>query len=462
MIKLFATSNDLGSFDFYSNLIEIRNYTGSARKVLEESLAESLPTKWDKYWSVRVNFRSLLIHEATHFNDCLTTTWGMEFLYRKLRLMKFIAENKDIEQPLSVFYLNVSELRSHKELIVIGEHQLSLATSMTHTVTIDDRFGPIIYINYNLQDKIIQKTPLSLLSVLEAHALSNEVLVKIVASEALDDCSEKTEYINQINSDFNKLLSDRTQSEYTALINLARMHFKELNLKELLVFTATLCRFSLDLNGLACSRISYHIENSINDKEAGATICQDMRREGSRAVIFFKTLLFIHDWLKTSNYSTRTNIVKLLKTNPLTAIIRFWSYIYKDFPMIYGMGDKFLFEFSLKLVSDLSSVIDEEIINSCTLHNRAVLKDRPLGLCSVSEIRLLDIFLSDETEIRAPNRTELSISDYLIDNIDIFNETEENCKQTVQKFFMRPGDVILNINPFAANVLDDCVDLGHV
>lgn len=386
----------------------------------------------------------------------------MEFLYRKLRLMKFIAEKKDIEQPLSVFYLNVSELRSHKELIVIGKHQLSLATSMTHTVTIDDRFGPIIYINYNIKDETFQKTPLSLLSVLEAHALSNEVLVKIVASEVLDDCPEKTEYINKINSDFDRLLSDRTQSEYTVLINLAKIHFKELNLKELLVFTATLCRFSLDLNGLACSRISYYIEDSINNEEAGATICQDLRREGSRAVIFFKTLLFIHDWLKTSNYSTRTNILKLLKTNPLAAIIKFWSHIYRDFPVIYGMGDDFLFEASLKHVSDLSGVVDKEIISGCTLHNRAALKDRPLGLCSVSEIRLLDTFLSDETEIRAPNRIELSISDYLIDNIDIFNETEENCKKGVQKFFMRPGDMILNINPFTANILDDGVDLGYV
>lgn len=46
MSELFAISNELGSFDFFTNLIEIRNYTRSAQVVLEQSLAESLTTEW--------------------------------------------------------------------------------------------------------------------------------------------------------------------------------------------------------------------------------------------------------------------------------------------------------------------------------------------------------------------------------------------------------------------------------
>lgn len=452
MSKLFATSNELGYFDFYSNLIEVRRYTKSAKRTLEEALAELPSAKWDEYWSVRVNFRSLVAHEATHFNDCLTTTWGMEFLYRKLRLMKCIAEEKDTEQPLSVFYLNVAELKSHEELLVIGEHPLSLATSMTHTVTVDERFGPLIYINYNIHNKIIQKVPLSLLAVIEAHALANETLVKIVSAEALSDCPEKTEYITKIHTDFDTALSDNTQSEYTVLLTLSRLHFKELSLKELLIFVATLCRFALDLNDIACSKISYHIQDSIKDQYAGETICQDMRRGSSRAVIFFKTILFMHGWIKLSNYSTRTNAIRLLKANPLAAIIKFWGCIDNDFPMIYKFGDQFLFEGSLNCIGKLASVIDKEIIKSCSLHNRSVLNNRPLGLCKISDLRLPDIFLSDETEIGVPNRIDLSISDYFIDNMDVFTKTEEHCKKSVQKFFMRPGDPIVNINPFTMPV----------
>lgn len=448
MSKLFATSNELGSFDFYSNLIEIRNYTKPARRMLEEALAELPSAKWDEYWPVRVNFRSLVAHEATHFNDCLTTAWGMEFLYRKLRLMKSIVEKKDTEQPLSVFYLNVAELRSHEELLEIGEHPLSLATSMTHTVTVDERFGPLIYLNYNLQNKIIQKVPLSLLSVIEAHALANETLVKIVSAEALSDCTEKTEYIAKIHTDFDRVLSDNNQSEYTVLLALSRLHFKDLSLKELLIFVAILCRFALDLNDIACSKISYYIQGSINDQYAGETICQDMRRGSSRAVIFFKTILFMHRWIKLSNYSTRTNTVRLLKTNPLAAIIKFWSRADKDFPMLYKFGDEFLFEYSLNSVRELAGAIDKDIIESCSIHNRNVLKNHPLGLCKISDLRLLDLFLSDETEIRVPNRIDLSISDYFIDNMDMFTKTEEHCNKSVKKFFMRPGDPIVNITPF--------------
>ncbi|WP_339541388.1 hypothetical protein [Pseudomonas sp. RA_5y_Pfl1_P24] len=446
MGRIFATSNELGYFDFYTNLIEIRNYTAPAKSVLEEALRETLPNKWDEYWPVRVNFRSLVVHEATHFNDCVTTSWGLEFLFRKLNLMKRISEGLSVEQALSVFYLNVSELRSHKELLELGEFQLSRTTSMTHEVVVDDRFGPLIFVIYNCGDEVIQKVPLSMLAVLEANALANETLVKIVAAEALEACSEKDEYLDEVNRDFQKILDDKERSEYTVLISLVKLHFRELTLREQLVFTATLCRFTLDVNMIACSAISSYIERFFLNEYAGATLSQDMRREGSRAVIFFKTALFIYGWMQTSNYSTRVHVLKLLKTNPLAVILKFWASRVNGFLMHYGMTDSFMFSSSLKNITELSSAIDEEIIRSCSLYNRSVLSERPLGVCDLSEVRLLDVFLSDETEICVPNRVDFSISDYLIGNVDIFNKTEEYCRLAVSKFFMRPEDFILHVS----------------
>lgn len=448
MSRLFATSNEQGSFDFFSNLIEIMNYRVAAKPVLEEALRETPPKQWDSYWPVRVNFRSLVVHEATHFNDCLTTSWGLEFLFRKLKLMKNIAEGGDIESALSVFYLNVSELRSHEELVVKGKQPLSRATSMTHRVTVDDRFGPLIMMHYHVHDQVIQEVPLSMLSVFEAHALANETLVRIVAAEALDDCLEKNEYLDTIISDFKKTLDDCERSEYTVLIALVRLHYKQLTLKEQLVFTATLCRFALDLNIMACSAVSYYIERSIGAQYAGATISQDLRREGSRAIIVFKTVLFIYGWMHTSNYSTRAHILKLLKTNPLAAIEKFWAGRSSDFLTCYRMTEDFTFRTSLRHVLELAGAIDEQIVTACTLHNRRVLSARPLGLCKLSDVRLLDVFLSDETEISPPNRIDMSISDYFIDNMELLNNTRELCKRKVSKFFMRPEDGILKINPF--------------
>lgn len=351
--------------------------------------------------------------------------------------MNAVSNQEEHSQPLSVFMLNAAELHSHKELIKKGEIPLTRATSMTHTVEVNSSFGPIIYMHYNLNGKPFHSVPLSLLSVLEANAYSNEVLYKILACAKLGDCDQKFEYRNKIESDFHELLSDNTQSEYTLLINLVKIHFPYLNLRELLVFVSTLCRFTLDLSVVGCSAVSYHIERTIGQKAAGATISHDLRRAGSRAVIFFKTALGVHQWINETNYEDGKRIRELLASNPLMVISEFWEAMSDSFKIVKDFADSFMFDTVLDSIISHSGAIGIEIFAESSRLNRAQLNNKPLALIEFRDLKLLDIFLEDDTVISVPNKIELDLESYFELNCELISATESIWDKTpVKKFFV--------------------------
>lgn len=436
-MRLFSISNNLGDYDFLSNIIQIKRYGCSAKSELELALAAPASSVWSDYWPVRVNFRSLFIHEAVHFTDCTTTTWGLELSYRKFRLMGNIANKEDHSHALSVFMVNAAELHCHRELVKQGTIPLSCATSMTHTVEIHESFGPLINIHYNLNSKSFHSVPLSLLSVLEANAYSNEVLYKVISCEGLGDCEEKREYSIKVEAEFNGLLSDSSQSEYTVLINLVRIHFPYLSLKELLVYVSMLCRFTLDLSDMGCSVVSYHIERTIMNKQAGATICQDLRRASSRAVIFFKTALGIYQWINELPDSEGELIKKLLVKNPLEAIVQFWKSKSDNFETVYSFADLFMFDSSLDLVLSNSESVGVQIFSESSKFNRQQLSNTPLAMIDLQKLKLLDVFLEDETVISVPNKIGLDIKQYFDFNCDLVSATESVWDNApAKKFFM--------------------------
>ncbi|WP_147464800.1 hypothetical protein [Pseudomonas syringae group genomosp. 3] len=351
--------------------------------------------------------------------------------------MEAVANQEDYSQPLSVFMLNATEQHSHKELIRKGTIPLTTATSMTHTVEIDSSLGPIINVHYNLNGKPFQSVPLSLLSVLEANAYSNEVLYKILACEKLSDCRQKFEYRDKIESDFYELLSDNTQSEYTLLVNLVKIHFPYLNLRELLVFVSVLCRFTLDLNDIGCSVVSNYIERTIGQKSAGATISHDLRRAGSRAVIFFKTALGIHQWISETTSADGEGIKDLLAKNPQMAILQFWEAKSDGFKTVGNFSDLFMFDNILDKVISLPGAIGVEVFSEGSRHNRAQLNSRPLAFIELKCLKLLDIFLEDDTVISVPNSIELDVEEYFELNCGLISATESIWDKTpIRKFFV--------------------------
>lgn len=437
MRKLLSTTDSLGAYDFISNLIELKHYTAGAKKFIEEALRDPLPTSWSDAWPAKVNIRSLVIHELTHFADCTTTLWGLELTYRKFRLMNAISDGHSTNDPLSVFFINISELTSHADLVVVGDRPLSDATSMVHRVEIHKKFGPVIYVDFKCGEAVFHTVPLSMLAVIEANAYANEILVKIKACEELQESQEKTQYARKVERDFEAILADREQSEYTVLLRLSRTHFPTLSLKELLIFVSTLCRFTLDLSDPACSVISNIIERSITNRAGGSTISQDLRRSSSRAVIFFKTVLFLYGWMTHSNYSTRTNIMRLLQAEPKRAISKLWNYLHSSFSLTEDMSELFIFESMLSATINIAKETDKNILECCSRQNRAFINENPLGLCDLDKLQFLGFFLDDGTEIEMPNGPNINISSYLDGRLDIISKVELMCRrELIRKFFL--------------------------
>ncbi|HEE9764888.1 TPA: hypothetical protein R8F97_005895 [Pseudomonas putida] len=421
-VKVSASN---GVFDFTANLIEIKKYGSSARALMTRAVSGDAEVKELEESKVLRNMKSLVVHECAHFLDLTTTLWGVEYVIRKNLLAKAISLDEEIEIKREVSLINVSELHAHEQLIIKSGVGLLKATHLNHEVVVDKRFGPIIYIYYNVADVRICSVPLSMLAVLEANAYSCEVLSRIYDAENLADPVAKFLAMEEAKSDLDVILDDPDQSEYTVLISLLKLHYPELSIKELLILVTVIVRFALDLNGLEMSAIANFIQSSIVNFRAGAELSHDMRGGASRAVIAFKTILMMHAWRNTLDESERSSHDLMLKADPAAAIRNFWTSIgvvsFSDF--ITDLS----FEASLKGIMS-SCMLQEEIeIYSASQGNRMALRQGNVASVGLANLRLMDIFLEDGGVFSMPNRIDVDIEKYLLDYAGLSGEIDKLC-----------------------------------
>ena len=170
-----------------------------------------------------------------------TTLWGLEYNSRKLLFIKNQILSKKKLDAIDVFKLNVSEIEIHNRLIQIYDtsqaKDLFLA-NLKHHLVYDKNFGSLVMIDFFNQENLIASVPFSMLSLLEANAISSEFLIRI-------NCALNEEQIKQqiplklIEDDFYNLLNNYEFLEYNLIFILTKKHFPYLNLKELLIFVVS-------------------------------------------------------------------------------------------------------------------------------------------------------------------------------------------------------------------------------
>lgn len=439
MKKYLTTNNINGRFYFSSNLIEINNYDESFKQKIERILALDIDDKDIFLTDEEIEILSIIYHEITHFLDLTTTTWGIEYFIRKINFL-----NKKDLQSLEVFKLNVAEIEMHNHLIEILKPNTDvklLECLFEHTLLYDKDYGALIMVVFSFSNERIYSVPFSMLSLLESSAYSSEILIKIHNIEKIEDEVERTISLKILENEFNKVLNDITFSEYNLVLLLAKRHFPNLNIKELLTFVKVLIRLVLNLGGMHMSWIATFLKRTFIEKHIGNAIINDIQRGMSRHIIVFKFVLLMYGYLEHES-TDKEKLVDVLKQSPIIFINSFMVWYTgknQDFLEYSELNE---FDIGMKSLKKKEKAFDTDILLSSSILNKQIIESETHNLANISNLKLLDIFLSDGTVISMPNRLDIDINDYFTNNQDKFLMIENTFKRTdMYKFHIHPNDV---------------------
>jgi len=419
-----------GYFEYFSFLLCLNRYQIEHKEWLESCFHNSIGPEHPKFLDA-VEIRALLMHEATHFLDLTTTAWGHEYTVRKALLMDKIRSGQPCHRQLSVFRLNTAEIEVHRALLEASKTSLE-GCELQHCLRTDETYGPHIAIVYSHSQTIKHVVPLSMLAVIEGHATANEVIRKILDISRLDTIPRRIS-MSQIEDEFDKHLFDPAMTEYTSLLYLLRIHFRDFTLLELLQAFSAIARFSLDIDSLDMAMLADFV--GFAPTSSGTVLAMDMRRGSSRAVICFKTILFIYEWIQ-DNPRQEASRLALFKGTPSSAIQESWEA--RGMKFLGAFAKNIEFQASITTLKSLEAYPDHEIISQSMQHNSKKLLQSAAGTYEFSDLCLLDFMLTEDmTCVTAPLSMTPAASDLFENHYDIVSKVNAIYRDSSDaKFFM--------------------------
>lgn len=436
--RLLATPDREAYFDFLSNIIVLEAYDGSYLHHFQRAIAWEPTTPLD---DSATHFRALLKHEVTHFLDMTTTSWGSVYILRKLRLLRALqGGGVEFDGAGKVFALDSSELELHTVLVQAGEVPPASCDTIRHSLTYREEFGVCLIVHYFKDGECHHKVPVSMLSLLEANATASEYLSLLQCAESKDDIIERRLSLEEVERKFVTLLNDHGRLEYSVLIHLTRVHFSELGLYDLLRLVASLARFSLDASAFATSSMANHIQQSFGNKKYGDALAMELRRDASRQLIFFKTVLFMYSWMSDMEALERSEYLALVRAEPREAILRLW----KDGFGLDTVDDRTiqdgLASHYEQMMHDLGALRDGEIFGASSKNNRIALERSSAGLLSFRDMKLLNALFNDETEVVFPNSIGIGTANYFNQYTKEFTKLDSEYRTMKHERFHIPPD----------------------
>ena len=423
MQRFLATPDREAYFDFLSLIVVLEQFDSQHLVAFQQAIA------WEPGQALDVrtaDFRALLKHEVTHFLDMATTAWGAQYTVRKLRMLRKLQnDSQEFAGADEVFALETSELELHTALLEAGSVPPVSCDTIQHSLVYRKEFGVCVMVHYLKDGKLCHKVPMSMLSLLEANATASEYLSLIQCAESHDDVVDRQLAMEEVHRRFEALLNDPERLEYSVLLHLTRVHFKDFVLAEQLKFVAALVRFSLDASSLTIGPMVNSIQWSFQNKELGDRLAMELRRKSYRQLIFFKTVLFMYGWLHHMESKERTVLEALVRDKPIKAIQRMWAHV---------TGQELLDDSDFR--NDLSkkheewmrkldvALADSQIFGECSRANRALLETTSVGVLSFKQLKLLNALLADETEVGFPNCVDIHVPTYFNDKLEALSRLD--------------------------------------
>ena len=437
LLKMIASSTAKihGHYDFFTGLITLDKFTENDLPLIESALIKSPPpTNAPEAITLR-DIRALIKHEVTHFLDHLTTIWGIEFLYRRSRLVESLMHvGADAQQPLGVYLLNATELQMHGDLIKIHKDiAFDKCDVVRHQLVQSRLYGPIIIVKFFQNDDLVCDVPLSMLSLLEANAIANEYLARFDDLTHMDQ-EDRVIAEKAVERRLHKILNEPNLAEYSVLIRLAKIHFTFFDTRQLLSYMSVLVNFCLNASIFSLGAITENIRHSFGNRNIGDGIWADLCRGMSRHVIAFKTIMFMYNWIHTSSPEKRQNLVRVMVSDPYHAIELFWD----EHRRSKFNGGQFEKTASLQILKAGNFEEDFSVCSQAIEKNRRWAQQRNLRGCDFDEIACIDILLGDDSVVSCPQRIDFDVTAHSYKIVGPYTKFDYLTKDSVSKFHMPP------------------------
>jgi hypothetical protein len=432
-LNLCSPDSD-GRLDYTTSVILLNKYSRGDKKLIKSALSPSIrkgklsPKEMDAY--------NLIIHELTHYLDLTTTIWGAEFLLRRNAALSTIIEKG--RDSVSVAMLNVAEILMHKEFDHVY-HEVKLENLLLkHTLQYSEQHGTVVIVHLNVNGALAAETSVSMLSILEANAISNEFEGEFKWVSCTIGRLEKFQE-DRIEAKFSQLLSDSSRLEYNIIHILVATHFSEHSLRHRLRFVSVLCELALNISSDRLSVLANKINDRMLNKYLGDALCNDLCRGMSRQVVTFYLVLMVYDYIKHVNLSVE-EVAALLEEAPSRLIADTLDAFEVEFPPSEDISS-FEYAFTLRLLrQQRSKFLLPGFVSSASFNRR--LRQKMLSTSSMyKKLRLPDILLDDHTKIRLPTRLNANVEGHwsdIYEECSLLNEFVED-PEVMKKFHMKPG-----------------------
>lgn len=460
--KAKSQSND-GEFDYNYFLVRLKKYSIDEKGLFLPLLDKDFD--WDK-WNISdyeylyhsINAISLLAHEYTHFLDTTATTWGTQYSYRKILVLK--EKNSDkINERLDVFKLNISEIKNlHEDFIAIDTSSYEDLSFMNHHYVYDENHGAIVRIVLNYDNKKSDFVPVSMLAVNEGHAFCNEFIYKYNLCKKINNKDLRDTLYSIIDKDFVKFLNSSNLCEYNILVKLAHQYFKNhYDNESILKIFSCILGFALDCNDIILGSLSYLFENTISKENifVGQTLTQDMRRGNSRHFAAFKLILILVE-VHNQCESFRPNFDNISKgVDPLDNLLVLIEFILKDKDDVSVSRDfVFIKEHFLELISNSEERFKNKYIFDSIFGNHKLYEESGYVVSDLNTYKLISFILNDDTIVDLNNSIDLDVEEYFLTDLDDNFRILDLAYEDIKKFHMSPQETALSIQSLRKNLLN--------
>lgn len=266
-----------GDYSFYEMLVEIDGIQCG----VNESILANRGRNPDN--ESELKFTTTYHHEMTHLIDMINSVWGLDHC---TRFSKWFDDEESIEHYILRLGSSVFSLHDHQTQInKSNEEYRRINVSLQY----NQEYGAFIWMHFTDFREILWSTPLSMKSLLEGHAYSQETLMRY------NFYSKKKDIVmmNKTESDLLKDLQNPKISEYTCVIAIAFQFFPNANIKEKLRAVIYSCQFSLNAPSLSMAMISFETIDYLFPKsplEIKTSIYMDINRGEGRSSLLYATL----------------------------------------------------------------------------------------------------------------------------------------------------------------------------